>query len=176
MKISLTILVAGILVFASCSPDKERLAYINKIDSLLVVLANDDSTFQSIDTTLISFKIKNMESQLAVFNLIDSLSQIPEHANYSELRHSLRLFLKESPQIVEEAKTCKSQLDNLKFDAENNLVNDEKLKQYFWQESKALSDLQNKMDLFNKKINLQSKNYDLLNPKIELLLDSLTKD
>lgn len=176
MKISLTILVAGILVFASCSPGKERIAYIAKIDSLLVVLANDDSTFQSIDTTLISYKIKNIDSQLAVFDSIDSVSIISEKVAFIELRNSFELFLEESPQIIEEVITCKTQLENLKYDAENKLVDNEKLTQYFNQESNALTDLQNEMALYQKRINLQLNNYGLLNPRIEYLLDSLSKN
>jgi hypothetical protein len=176
MKNSLTILVAAVLVFASCSPGKERLAYINKIDSLSAVLAIDAKAFQSIDTALIFSKIKKIDKQLSIFDSIDSVSLIPEKSNYSELRNSFNLFLKESPQIIEEAQTCKNQLDNLKFDAENNLVNVEKLKQYYNQESNALTLLQDKMGLFQKKINLQLNNYELLNPKIEYLLDSLTKN
>lgn len=176
MKISLTILVAGILVFASCSPGKERIAYIAKIDSLSTILEKDAKAFQSIDTALIFSNIKNIYEQLAVFDSIDSALTIPEKGKYLELRNSFILFLEESPQIINEANTCKSQLDNLKFDAENNLVNDEKLKQYYNQESNALTDLQDKMGLFQKKINLQLNNYELLNTKIGLILDSLAKN
>jgi hypothetical protein len=176
MKICLTILVAAVIGLASCTPGKERIAYIAKIDSLSAVLAKDNKAFQSIDTALIFSKIKKIDKQLAVFDSIDSVSLISEKGNYSELRNSFNLFLEENPQIIEEAQTCKNQLDNLKFDAENNLVNVEKLKQYYNQESNALTLLQDKMGLFQKKINLQLNNYELLNPKIEYLLDSLTKN
>ena len=176
MKFGLYIIVAGILILASCSPSQKRVASITKIDSLTLVLAKNVNIYKNIDTALITSNLKNMDTLLQALNSIDSILVIPEKLAYLELRHSFYLFLDENPQIIEEAATCKIQLDNLKLDAENNLINDEKLQLYFEQESKAVVASITKMELFQQKINSQLINYNLLNSKLANLLDSLSQN
>jgi len=177
MKIGLSIIITGVLILASCSQGQKRAEYLVKIDSLSGVLKNDLSEYnKSIDSELISFYLKNMDSQLIVLDSLDSLSIIPENFDYSELRQSFNLFLEENPQISEEASICQSQLTNLRFDAENKLINNDQLHTYFEQESNAVSSLQNKMELFQKRIKSQTKNYELLNSKIKYWLDSLSQN
>ncbi|HEY9113126.1 MAG TPA: hypothetical protein VIN10_00410 [Bacteroidales bacterium] len=176
IQTKLSILVAGIMVLSSCSQEKKRPDYLTKIDSLTTVLANDASAFQTIDTTLISSKIKNIESQLANLDLIDSSLRIPERINYSEISKSFKLFLEENNQIIEEINFSKKQLSNLRIDTENELLNSDDLKLYFEQECEAVAILQHKMELYQKKINSQLDNYEVFNSKIGYLLDSLSKN
>lgn len=173
MKIGFSIFISGVFVLASCTMKQKRADYLIKIDSLSSVLANDIHNYKSIDSSLIRLKMKKMDSQLVVLDSIDSLSFITEKVAYRELYQSFMLFLKENPQIISEAHTCRTQLANLKFDTENKLIHTNQVQIYFEQESKAVNSLQNKMDLFQKKINSQMNKYDLLHTKLAHSLDSL---
>lgn len=176
MKTILPIVITGFIFLASCSTGHKMSSYIAKIDSLAVVLEKDAAIYNSIDTTLVITNFANMNIQLETLDSLTDISTFPDAIAYTYLRQSYKLFLMENPLIIKEIGLAKDQLIDLKYDAENKLISNTELQIYIEQESKALTALQNRMELFQKRINSQLKNYELLNPKIEFLLDSLSQN
>ena len=173
MKFNLSIIAAGIIALASCSTGQKMISYIDKIDSLSLALENETRMYENIDSNLIISYISKMDFQMDTLDSLTNISENQKIVAYTYLRKSMKMYLVENPQILEEIEFTKKQLTDLKYDAENKLIGEKEQQLYFEKENESVKALLEKMKMYHQKINSQIRNYELLNPTIDYLIDSL---
>jgi hypothetical protein len=171
-KIGLLFLLVATL---SCVNYKFYEAYAEKVDSLQATLEASATSFEQIDTTTIAFQNSQIKQNL------DSLSSLGEEIvsatvnDYYYIEKSYKTFLREYPLAMEELQFCRQQLTNLKHDIEHRYLDEELIKSYFSHEEEAVGLLKQKMEILGKTANRQMETFDRVNPRIDLMIDSLSK-
>lgn len=175
MKTGKLLIVTCMIIYSSCSSGKKIKEYVVKIDSLSLAFESKAKVYQSIDTILLLANLREMERQFDKLDTvaINSLSALNA---YSKVRQSYNLFLVENRVVLNEIEFSKKQVQDLKFDIQNNLVSNSEAQKYISQEMTAINDLSQKMGLYHKEIKQQMHNFELNYPIIEHLIDSLAKN
>jgi hypothetical protein len=162
-----------LIFFYSCDQTRETIVYVSRIDSLLVSLNESALGFESIDTAIVSQYFQQTE------NMLDSLNQknnIHDHLavnKYNNIRNSFGNFINTYLTLVNELNYTRSQLADLKFDAEKNNLSFARVSLYFEQEKQSVHVLKLKLDFYQKQINTASVLYINTITEIENLPDSL---
>ena len=176
MKIGWSMILACILFLNSCSSGRIIKEYTAKIDSLTFALESNSFEYFKIDTIQIIAKLHEMEQQTELLDSLNVNHSLPTLLEYNNMQQSFNFFLRENAEILDEVEFSKKQLFDLKFDVENKLIENNEAKLYFELELDAVADLQRKMDLYSQKIQMQFHNLELINPKIDNLIDSLSNN
>jgi hypothetical protein len=159
----------------ACTDTKFYKEYANRVDSLKATLEASASSFERLDTA----RIANLRSQ--VYSNLDTLTKLePEHVmtavnEYRYVGKSCKTISMEFPLVEEELQYSRIQLQALYHDIRHRHLEPEKVKLYFNQEQEAIGMVKRRMEVLVNLSEQQLQNFELLNPKVESIIDSLSK-
>jgi len=186
-----SIFVIILFVFTGCKDySKFYQEQLGQIDSLLVVIDDKEKTINEVDTSRIRAMIKNVEKNKAIYknsNFTDTVSGLDFYAKlhqYESIGKSYAKLNKERGHFKEGLKYNQSRLEDLKYDIENNLLNDsvaqskslskKELADFYINQEKQdvntlLSKIENKINRLQGSMNI----YDSLNLEIENFVEDI---
>ena len=161
-----------ILSFASCQTNDDKLKVL-RVEGISYKMEETAKVYFEIDT----LKIDSLYSVI-LFNLerLGKLGYQDDHKlimDYATLKKGFKEFIKRRPYTIEELEFCRNQIEDLREDAENGLLSDEDFELYLKHESNASQSLRVQMSYYESRIAAQVKKFELLNPQINSLVDSL---
>ncbi len=168
-------IIVLLAILTSCVNTQFYADYLKKVDSLNASLEASASSFEQIDTT------KIISQNIRVKKNLDSLNKLQVQIvqttinEYSYIKKSYKTILREYPLALKELQYSREQLTALKHDIENRHLEEEMIKTYFSQEEDAISLLKEKMKMMGEVAKKQMDRFDLLNPEVEMVIDSLSK-
>lgn len=175
MKSGITILglVSIVLFMVSCGPhiSKEKMA---QIDKLSMQLDSVDQRVHAIDSARAMNAASIYEQNLAYmqYDLKDTLPR--EEAffvdTYYRLRKGFRQYSASYNQISNEIRITKQQLEDLRFDAENGLLEEKHFDDYIALETENVHKVSSAANDMMSKIELVLPLYEKKNPRIDSLL------
>ena len=159
----------------SCTNTQFYTDYAVRVDSLGASLEASASSFEQIDTSLISDIANTVGAGLDTLKAyrFDSVSASMLN-DYSYIRSACKTILREYPLAMKELQYSRDQLFNLKHDIEHRHLEEEMIDKYFADEMEAVSRLKEKMRMLVESTRLQAEEFALLNPHIEFMIDSIT--
>lgn len=175
-KMSLKLILPLLLIFGflSCQTriNKER---IIKVDSVSLRMEQVAKVFLEIDTAKVTKDYYTILSNIDKVNSLGTSNNQDLFIQYGTLKKSFKEFVKKSPYTFKELEECRLQLKNLKQDIENNKITDSEFELYLKQEADASQNIRVQMSYYHERINSQIIIFEKLNPEIEILIDSLSK-
>lgn len=176
MKILLIAVISFFVI--SCKNQLAEQTY-KQTDSLLNVVKNVKLKFKSTDTTTYANLYNKVKSTNKIFkklaiNLPKDTSFTNQFAEYTMLQKDFKRFFIEYSKIDKELTFAETQLQNLKCDLKNKSIKEnEKIKQYFNDESMAVNKLQTRIyDIFFN-ADIYKKAYLRVSAKIETFAENL---
>lgn len=175
---TILISISLIAVLVSCNRGlpSEKIKVIdslaNKVDSTLEQYATIDSS-KAIDyATTYQENLKYVKTELkdTVDKEIGSLI-----GKYYRLHKSMAFIKGEYNPIKEELKASQQQLKDLKYDAENGLVDETQFKRYINLEKENATKAIKASERILKMYRVSMKNYDKMNPTIDSLINANQK-
>ena len=175
-KIRLKLILPLLIIFGflSCqtNTNKER---ISKVDSVFHRMELVADVFLEIDTSKITNDYHTILRNIDKVNSLGTSNNQELLIQYGTLKKSFKEFVKKSPNTFKELEECRTQLNNLKQDIENNKITDNEFELYLKQEADASQNIRVQMSYYHERINSQIVLFEKLNPEIEILIDSLSK-
>jgi hypothetical protein len=170
--IVLTIITLGL---TSCVNEQFYTAYENRLDSLNASLEASASSFEQIDTVVV------FNQNRTIMTSLDSIRRMQVDIvdgtinDYNNIGRAYKTFFRMYPLVMSELQYSRQQLADLKHDVENRHLDEELTTNYYDQEMDAVALLKRKMDKLSEIAEKQGKQFERLNPKVERIIDSLTK-
>ena len=172
-KYILGTLFVALLIGACTNPNKKE---INEVDALLVSVIEVEQSLLSIDTAKVFGTKRQLEKDLAAFNKIgDTLSREDafEIADYFGSKKKLYRLTAGYSALVNQIRISKEQLNNLKQDLENGLIDKEDYATYYSEEQSILKALMLKINKLTTGIDRVVEKYEADRPKLLLLIEDL---
>lgn len=164
-----------LLVFGSCSNRQFYETYSAKIDSLENTLEASASSYETIDTALISAQYSTIRQNLDTLVIFPKATLDTNVVKFRHLQKKYKTFLRDHPLTIQEVNYCRKQLTDLKHDFEKRNVKPETAKEYYKSEEEAVDFIKKRMDAYQALIRESMERFDSLHPEIVVLLDSLSK-
>lgn len=164
-----------LLVFGSCSNRQFYETYSTKIDSLDNTLEASASSYENIDTSLIASQHKVIRQNLDTLVLFPEASLDTIVVQYRYLQKKYKTFLRDHPLTIQELNYCRRQLIDLKHDFDKRNFEPETAKIYYKSEEEAVDFIKKRMDAYKALMRESMEKFNLLQPEIVVLLDSLSK-
>ncbi len=161
----------------SCSNNNynDKIKFIDsldtKIDTITKQIVNYNNVNFSDRYNLMFGKIKIFGEYINNENL--NTPAIKSFGQYANLSKFYKHIGGKKDKLFKQLALSKQQLQNLKHDLQNNLINTDSVDNYFNIEKNIANDLFNEANLLFTEIKKSNELFNNLSPKIDLLIDSL---
>jgi len=170
MKLGASILSFMILVLFSCNNINNEY-YISQIDSLNTQLNEAVIGYSNYDSIAITNIRKNVKNNCKKFSIQEDTVINKIFIHYSQIDKSMKRILKMDLQLKKEIEISRTQISNLLYDVNDNLVDTTFLKEYIKEEKRIVLILVNRINHNLEIIRAETNRYDSLNPIIENYLN-----
>ncbi len=157
-----------VIILFSCN-NKSNQQYILSVDRLAIKLENAAKNYSTIDSlTLveISKKVKFNCSKIDYQNENKHNIIIP----YSKINKAIEQIFKTDIQIKKDLVICTSQINDLLYDINNNLMDTSLIKPAIKNEKESINMIIDRMNYNYERVISETSTYDSLNPLIEKLI------
>ena len=162
------ILFLSILI--SCSVSEKQQHFIDKIDSIETVFDSVSNQYILLDTVKIFNSYDLINTNLLRLSDIDTVLSDTVKI-YAFMQKSFKRLISEHRAISEEISFSKNQLLTLKNDLRNDIMTDERIEKYYFEEKEAIDNLMHKIRFNVQSIEYQLQSFDHLNEKMEKMID-----
>ena len=179
MKKVFILIIFTAVLFPSCmSPEKKRC--MKQIDSLKVFIDSSRIFYSKIDSAKIFakfsiYKKEQEEAGLYSGNMKPADPRWEYLIPFANIEKPYRKALQRYMKMPDEISFSANQLKNLRQDYKNDLITQEKFKDFLQSESEAIQDMYMRIKFFNQDMNFFSDRIDTLNKHVLPLLDELKK-
>lgn len=156
------------MVMLSCSNNNNH--YILSVDSLSTTLENTTIKQLKIDSFAIIKIRKKVEENCSNINYKNDNINNKIIIQYSHIASSLDQILRMDFQLKKDIAKSKTQLNDLIYDIENNLVDTSLLQNYISEEKMTINSIVNRMNYNYERVMIETTKYDSLNPLIENII------
>lgn len=175
----LSLAIIALVAFSSCK-NTEREKQIAKIDSLIAIL---DTTSQHLNKINLDTVTKKYQAYQTTNKLVATHYQKYRNeenwkylCEYQNVRKPFKMMLKNHRSFRNDLSTSREQLENLKHDVDNKLLDESEFKSYFTIEAQSVNDLSFKINSQVKSVLCQYQNFDTIHPYLLKLAATYPKD
>lgn len=170
--------ILGIMLFAlgfgACNHPNQK--EISEVEGLIATVVEIEKSLLSIDTSKVFGAKRQLEKDFAEFIAIgDTLTKEEafEIADYFGSKKKFYRLTANYPSFVNSIEISKKQLNNLKQDLENDLLEKEKYTTYYSNEQAYLNALNHKINKLVTGIDAAAERYEADRPKLLNLIEDL---
>jgi hypothetical protein len=160
--------------FVACNNPNEK--EINEINALIAKATETENSLLSIDTSKVFGTKRQLEADIESFSEIGDTLSKAEAFKVSDIFGSKKKFYRLTagyPKFIEQIETSKKQLNDLKQDLENGLINKDNYSTYYSDEQIALKDLDLQINKLVIGIDIVVEKYEKDRPELLNLIEKL---
>ena len=170
MRLFISYIAFFAVVMLSCN-NKANQQYIVQINNLSMQLENAANIYSAVDSMGILEIRSKVKDNCSRIDHIDDSSFKRLNISYCNISKSIKQILKLDAQLKKNILISKTQINDLLYDANNNIVDTILLMQYIEDEKEIVSVLIDRMNYNYERVMVESTRYDSLNPLIEKLIN-----
>jgi len=174
------LILAFVLLALSSCHNAEKKQQIAKIDSLITIIDSTESNLEkmNIDTVRKKYSAFRETNQRVIAHYQEYRNE--ENWKYmcafQEVRKAFKVMVNKHKSYEQELKISREQLENLKHDVDESLLEEKEFKDYFAMESKSVHDLTFQINRQVNQVLQQYANFDSVHPYLLKLLETYPKD
>ncbi|MCK4661215.1 MAG: hypothetical protein KAT68_00005 [Bacteroidales bacterium] len=169
------IIILSIIIVLAAFSCKNKLEneYIDKTDSLLVIVDDFLIEIQNIDIDSIKIIQKQVTENVEIFKntyfeMPDDKQFMIDFGNYANVHKSIKHLLRDYNSLIKEINLSKTQITGLKHDLSHGLINGvDSIKIYFDDEHKAVNFMNAQIKSINEAVKKNKRLYKKLHDKME---------
>lgn len=160
------------IALLSCTNISDTKKHLTLIDSLKIKLEKSATEFEQTDTVPIHNALIEIEEQINHLNKQSNININKTVISSGIIKTAFEDFLNAKPEILDELKYTRSQLNDLEYDIKKHQLNEDLANQYLEQEKQSVFVLVLKMDYYRKLVESNQQNYIALQDELNTSTES----